>query len=422
VFRALGPSQFAVLALIRGTIGLLNYISLGLAPAMIHEASQAVSADTTEAAESARIQLRTIYANGLFITIAAGFFGLILAGGFALVFGAIFRVPVSIAGLPSLVFLLGAGTLFRLLGDVPGAVLQIRSHIARDNVIVAAGDLAWMAVSVAACVRLNRWLDPLQVISLFYCVSGAFAFCARLGFAARETDVAVPRKALLNRKILRRLLAYGLLVVLAQLADYLYAPTDYILIDHLLSPLDIASYAPALQIDGALLLLVSGLSAVMLPRAAVAHASGEKKTVRRYYVIGTISSFILLVVVSVVAWLASPWIFRLWLGNPMVETQRILPMLLICTILGGSSMVGRSVLLAVGKVWPFTVAVLIAGVTNVVCSYVFVTKFGWGLRGIVLGTVVAVVARCGIWMPWYVMRVVNSDVATESVQVDGPAI
>jgi hypothetical protein len=34
--------------------------------------------------------------------------------------------------------------------------------------------------------------------------------------------------------------------------------------------------------------------------------------------------------------------------------------------------------------------------------------------------VVAVVARCGIWMPWYVMRVLKSGVALEGIAVIEP--
>jgi Na+-driven multidrug efflux pump len=60
-----------------------------------------------------------------------------------------------------------------------------------------------------------------------------------------------------------------------------------------------------------------------------------------------------------------------------------------------------------GKVKPFTASVLIAGVGNVVLSYVFVRFFGLGLKGIVLGTIVVVVARAGVWMPWYVLRVLR---------------
>ena len=40
-------------------------------------------------------------------------------------------------------------------------------------------------------------------------------------------------------------------------------------------------------------------------------------------------------------------------------------------------------------------------------SFAFVRWFHMGLRGIVLGTVVAVVGRCVIWMPWYVLHTIR---------------
>jgi Na+-driven multidrug efflux pump len=57
-----------------------------------------------------------------------------------------------------------------------------------------------------------------------------------------------------------------------------------------------------------------------------------------------------------------------------------------------------------GKVGPFTTAVLIAGVTNVLLSFCFVRYLNMGLKGIILGTICVVVARCALWMPWYVLR------------------
>jgi len=256
-------------------------------------------------------------------------------------------------------------------------------------------------------VQLIRWQESLLSVCEFYAFSGLFALLLRLYVAASQTQLIIPRISLLDRAVVRRLMSFGLLVVLAQLADYLYAPTDYILIDHLLQPVDIANYAPAIQIDAALLLLVAGLSSVLLPRTALAHARGDRAVVRQYFVRGTVVSLLGLGLISVLVWVLSPWIFQVWLGNSMPETRRILPVLLICTAVGGSSAVGRSILLAVGRVKPFTISVLIAGVTNVVCSYVFAQFFHWGLLGIVLGTVVAVVGRCGIWMPWYVWRVLS---------------
>src|SRR5204862_5294533 len=125
---------------------------------------------------------------------------------------------------------------------------------------------------------------------------------------------------------------------------------------------------------------------------------------RRYYLVGTLASGALPAVAAALVWAASPLIFRLWLGEPMRPTQVVLQLVLIHTVIGGSSAVGRSILLGMGKVKPFTIAVLIAGVSNVILSYVFVRYFHLGLRGIIYGTIIAVIGRCAIWMPWYVLR------------------
>jgi Na+-driven multidrug efflux pump len=67
-----------------------------------------------------------------------------------------------------------------------------------------------------------------------------------------------------------------------------------------------------------------------------------------------------------------------------------------------------------GKVRAFTISVLVAGVMNVVLSYIFVRHLKLGLTGIVLGTIVVVVARAGVWMPWYVLRTLRRERATLS--------
>jgi O-antigen/teichoic acid export membrane protein len=212
---------------------------------------------------------------------------------------------------------------------------------------------------------------------------------------------------MVRRSTLRALLAFGCFVALAEMADFLYAPTDYILIDRLLRPIDVASYAPAVQIDGALLLMVLAVADVLLPKTALAHHAGKRDAVRRYYFRGTLATAGILAATSVGAYFTAPLIFKFWLGAKLPTTRAILPLVLIHTVIGGSSAVGRSILLGMGKVRAFTAAVLIAGVINVILSYCFVRYCHWGLRGIILGTIVAVVGRCGVWMPWYVVRTLN---------------
>ncbi|HSZ58908.1 MAG TPA: lipopolysaccharide biosynthesis protein [Tepidisphaeraceae bacterium] len=409
VYRVLGAPEFALLALIRGTIGLLNYVSLGLAPAFIHRASRVT--EEPGRTSTGDDPLRTLYANAYAMAMLGGAVGLILTVAYARTFAVLYHVPADLhASVLPVVLFMGIGLLLRLTSDASGAVLQVRCRIALDNALVAAGDAAWVILAVACVLVLRtkaRAPALLGLVGLTYALSGLITVGGR--FSAADRLCGVPRWRLVSRSILIPLLSFGAMVTMAQLADYLYAPTDYILINRLLDPVDVANYAPAVQLDSGLLLLVTGLSAVLLPKAAIAHGSGDAKTVRRYYLVGTVASFVLLAVASTAVWLLSPWIFRLWLGNPMPVTQSILPIVLLNTVIGGSSAVGRSILLAVGRVRPFTISVLIAGVTNVVCSYAFLRWLHWGLRGIVLGTVVAVVGRCLIWMPWYVLKTLREN-------------
>jgi O-antigen/teichoic acid export membrane protein len=278
-------------------------------------------------------------------------------------------------------------------------VLQVSGHIALDNILIASTEVA---AAVVATVAVANGAS-LGAVGFSYAAASAGLLFFRSRSADR-VDRHVGKGFSPDWKIQKSLLAFGGLVTLAQLADFLYSPTDYILISRLLTLADVSTYAPAVQLDAGLLTLVTGLSAVLLPVSAVAHGEGDVGRLRRYYVHGTLASTALLAAAAGAAWLLSPWIFKLWLGDTMPATRAILPLVLVHTVVGGSGAVGRSILLGMGKVKPFTASVLVAGLANVLLSYAFVRFFGWGLRGIVLGTIIAVVARAAVWTPWYVLR------------------
>ncbi|HEY2589786.1 MAG TPA: lipopolysaccharide biosynthesis protein [Tepidisphaeraceae bacterium] len=443
LFRYAGAAAFGMFALVRGTIGLLNYTTLGLAPALIHRAAGAVAEpvpvlpadegvpgsvlayETPESyltPEPPRSPLQILYANALQIAFFTGLIGIAISVAYAICFEKLYYVPQQLqGGMAGIVLLLGIGTILRLASDASGGVLQVRHRIAQDNLILAAGDLLWMVSSALFVFILADRDAKFVAVAMLHVCSGAFVFLARYRVAREETGVGWPREDWIDGTLVRSLLGYGLLVVAAQLADYLYAPTDYILINRLLNrtePMALAYYAPAVQIDSGLLLLVTGLSAVLLPKAAIAHAEGSTHTVRRYYIRGTLASLAMLAAASLCVWAAAPWILRVWLGNPMAGTQAILPLVLIGTTLGGASAVGRSVLLAVGRARAFAISVLIAGVVNAGCSYVFVRFFHLGLPGILLGTVVAVVLRCVFWMPWYVLHTLRRQEGKEVLSAE----
>ena len=317
---------------------------------------------------------------------------------------------------------LGLAIVLRLISDAPSSALLVNGRVALDNLLQAATETIAAGLAVAALAAGGQ----LGSVGGSYAGANAVLVLARYIAAARIVPGLVGRALDLRWRTWKpllptqaSLLAFGVLVTLGQLADFLYSPVDFILIARLMRLEYVGIYAPAVQIDAGLLTLVTGLTAVLLPRTAVAHAGGETARVRRYYLRGTLASTALLAAAAVAVWALSPWILRLWLGRDMPETRAILPLVLVHTVIGGSSAVGRSVLLGMGKVKPFTASVLIAGATNVVLSYVFVRYFGWGLVGIVLGTIVAVVARAGIWTPWYVLRTITPAASAPSSPTSG---
>jgi O-antigen/teichoic acid export membrane protein len=300
---------------------------------------------------------------------------------------------------------IGIGLAIRLASDVCGAILQTFGHITADNACLALADLGWVAGMLAVAYIDSGSATNVSATFLYASVA---LLIIRVGVMVTKLGPSRPRLAFFDAGVVFGLLGFGLLVSLAQLADFLYAPTDYWIIRLQLGFEELKTYAPAVQVDGAMLLLVGGLASVLLPKSAAAHVRGNMDALRVYYARGTLASLAMLTTAAVVVWLASPWIFRLWLDDPMPATQAILPLVLIHTVVGGSSAVGRSILLGMGKVWPFTAAALIAGAANVVLSYCLVKFAGLGLNGIVLGTICAVVGRCAVWQPWYIWRSLHS--------------
>jgi O-antigen/teichoic acid export membrane protein len=422
VFRRFGADAFALLALIRATIGLLNYATLGLSPAMVRLAAVARNARWSTRIPKDRIlpyeskltrdPLSEVWSNGQIFSLITACIGVVVVIVYASLFEKVARVPASLEQDAIVVAaFMGAGTIARLLCDAPSAILQTAGEIAFDNILSGLTEWAWVILMFPP-VRADA---SIVAVAAAYMHAALFFLAVRWYYAGKIGGGFLPRWKLINRASLAALSSFGFFVVAAQLADYLYAPIDYILINRLIGPETVAIYAPAIQLDAGLFLLVSGVSSVLLPRSALAHASGDIGTVRVYYVRGTILSLLLLSVASVAVWLISTTLFRLWLGNPMIATTAILPLVLIHTTIGGSSAVGRSILLAIGKVRAFTAAALVAGAVNVLLSWFFVAKLGLGLRGIVYGTIIAVVGRCAVWMPWYTMRCLKR-AASEKVQ------
>ncbi len=413
VARVAGKDGFALLGLVQLSVGILEYAAIGLTPAIIRLTAEAIRAHLGVTKTAGTIQVapliptvRAVYANGFAMALLTTGIGAVVALVFMPVINSLDANKDSNNVLLELSAMVAAGTLIRMISDAPGAVLQTRGKIFLDNILLTLHECVWMVGTVIGIRFLHL---PWQRATGFALMTGSCLLLMMRTLMSHRHGSGVFHAwwKQVDRPTIRRLLVFGGMVVAAQMADYLYAPTDNAIITDLLGWKVVGDYGPAVQIDGGMLLVASALASVLLPRTALAHASGDGRAVRQYYIYGTLTTTAILLVAAPIICLISPWLFKLWLDHPFSATVAILPYMMIHTVIGGSSAVGRSILLAIGKVRPFTISVVVAGVVNVICSYCFVRFLHLGLRGIVLGTIVAVTGRCAIWLPWYTWKVLK---------------
>ena len=424
VWRRLGSEAFALLVLVRGTLTFLNYAGFGLAPAMIRlkaqwdqETPPAVAAQPVIVVETPGVldyahpttHATRILANPLSVALLRNgaavslltFLAAIAIGGFyARFINEIHAIPKYLRfNAIMLAETIAVGCALRLASESAGAILQTHGRIAADNIAQAVCEILWVAGSIWAMLEAGG-NDFLVGIGAAFAVSSFIFFAVRFFLAHRNSPQNSQAPSL---KEVLWLLKFGLTVTAGSLADFLYGPLACILINRLLTDSDLAAYSAAIQIDGALLLLVTGLAAVMLPRAAAAVGAHDWPIVRRYYIRGTLAATGILAAGALITWLLAPMIFRLWLKNPPPMAAAILPLVLLHNVLGGQSQVGRAIILAMGKARAFTTSLLAAGFANALLCLLLVKYTSLGLKSIPMATIFVVTIRGALWTPWYIL-------------------
>jgi O-antigen/teichoic acid export membrane protein len=440
-YRHLAERYFAALVAVRSTLTVLGYIASGLGTATIYAIAQARSKATPaevigpEFAERKAEPQATVLEYqplqqrptpvprseqkafaGSFTTAAVTAGIIAFLASVASRYVELFFNTTTRTGSPrclyedyqGLFWGFAAAAAARILAEPSAAVLQASKLIFLDNALIVISEAVFCVLAVR-CLVVGTALSS-SGCSLAPQVAYSAVAAAVVLFLCRGAAVWLMVRDFAGQIVSTQWLFIGPLIhfagllTLAYLADYLYAPTDYLLINHLLPAAAAVAYTPAVQIDSGLLLLVSAVAAVLLPRAAAAYGQRQIPHVRRIYLLGTILCGAAMALAAAIVLLLARPLLTVWYGHDMPATRAILPLILISTVVGGSSAAGRAVLLGAGRTRAFTSAALLAGVANVILSFCFVRFMHLGLAGIVLGTVVVVVARCGIWMPWYVLR------------------
>ena len=396
--------DFAMFTLIRSTLGLLNYASLGIAPAFIRQLAQSLAIGS-KTPGAATISPQRLYASAVYPALLIGAVALLLLVLYSFKFDSIHKVPPTLLTYaPWSAFFVGMAMLFRLLSDIPGGWLQATHKISLDNILLMSADLAWPALT---WVLLRSTPTPLLAASIAFCICYFALALARLVAAGVHGAPIRSSPRDVDRPMARHLLGFGLLLTISQLSDFLYAPTDFLLINWFLTPEHLTDYSVVVQLDAGLLLLTSAVSTVLYPRASRAVAIHDVATLRRYYLRGTILTAAMLIIVGIILIIVAKPLLLIWLKTDRPGARAILPLLLLHTVIGGSIAPARAILFAADKARVFAISAVAAGVINVVISGTLLLYTDLGLVAVITGTVVAVFIRSVIFMPWYTMHVLR---------------
>lgn len=300
------------------------------------------------------------------------------------------------------VLALALAMLARFIGDAYGSAAAGLGLLLADSRRVFMGEIAATALFVLVVILGPGDWEFAHVFPMAAYAVGMYLLCQwrallLLQLAPRNLRIEVPAER-------RDLLRYGSGVTLSQLADFLYAPAAFLLIDRFFVSEALAWYAPAAQLDAALILLVGAPAAVLLARGALAHGRGDREAIRRHFIRGSLACFGVLAGAALVVYFAAPYILTLWLGRADPVTLAILPLVLLHTVLGGAGGIARSTLLAMGRVRDYTIAALVGGVLNVLLAIILIQTTDLGLYAIPLATCISVGLRCLLWQPLLVLR------------------
>lgn len=412
VYRRGGADELAILMLLRGTVGLLSYASLGLTPTLVQILAKPLPVDSAglpgdasqvdyepAPTEAERVNPRRVFNTAFMLTFAAAIAGVIAAGLYGENLRSFHNLSAGRASeAGSVAMLLGAGVMVRILSDLFGAKLQARMMLARDAICQILAESAFVVGAIF--LAGNGEFSPMTGAAIAFAIGNLVLLAGRAALTADRFQISVFD---VDLRIVRLLLVGGAFVLLSQAADWLYAPANQILIDRFLGTAVVADYVPAIQVDGAMLLLVSGLATVVFPHTVTAFHRQRWNDLRLYYIAGTIFSLAVLSIGAVAVCLIDGWLFTKWFGDPLPATQAILPWVMVHTVVGGSASIGRSVLFGMGRVKPYAIGAIVGGAANVGLAVLFLTTTDLGLKGIILATIITVTIRCLVWLPVYVM-------------------
>lgn len=179
-----------------------------------------------------------------------------------------------------------------------------------------------------------------------------------------------------------------LLIFTAQIAVSIYTHLDVTMIGLICTDEDVGIYSTANRIVRLVVMIVTSLSSVIIPRIEHCLKTNDIENYNHYLQISL--SFIIMMALPCIAGieLLAPDIILVFAGNKYISSIKAIRILApVILIIGFSNFVGMQVLYPHRKEHIYTIAVTLAAAINFISNFILIKKIG--LTGAIIGTLIA---------------------------------
>lgn len=234
----------------------------------------------------------------------------------------------------------------------------------------------------------TSWTMQIPGIALIYIVS---MISCNIGLYLRfkqQFSMYLPNIKFVDHKLSKSILGFGVRIFVIQLAALVIFMTSRLMTSLLLGPEHVVIYDAGFKIFSIVTMVHTLMMTSLWSSFTQAYARGELDWVRR-----SIKQLVLLMIpitmFCMLLAVASPWFVTLWLGPQQAGAPMIYAFFAAATILSCWSNIFAYFLNGIGNTRIQFWSAIAAGIINVPATYFFVAVMGWGISGIIMGSIIS---------------------------------
>ena len=216
---------------------------------------------------------------------------------------------------------------------------------------------------------------------------------------------------------LRQMSKMGGWALLNSVGILLYYNIDFVIINRVLGPTAGGMYAPIVQLTLLITLVTSSLNQMFAPIViqSIAEGNNEKIKQQTYNAIRYLGFFIILPIITICGFSKS--LLTLWLGDEFTDLYKLIWLLMIPLIVINPVRPLFALLNGLNAVKYLGIITLFGGVLNLCLSLMLVTYTDLGLYAVGLATIISLLIRNLLFLPFYSMKLIKGEAKKIYVQL-----